>query len=309
MHRTWSSLWAAFSSSSRTILKMSTPIENASLAKSLKPPTIANVPAHQGCADLLSSLDLQGAAGVPALPDVPGRLQAYATEHSLRPTVHQAALQRQTEQLPRAIMAGAPDEANLLCLLLEVLDAHVVVEVGVFRGLTTLAMAECLHQMMCNSDEQRKIYGLDMSKEFAKVGQAAWKDAGVEDLIDFRIGDAKQSMDTLLTELGPNSVDLVFIDADKSAYDSYYEKSLQLVRPEGLIVVDNTLWAGSVAIPDNVLEAALTKAGDSNQPDLVERVQDIMAIKAINAKISQDDRVSRVSFLTIADGVTICRKK
>ena len=148
-----------------------------------------------------------------------------------------------------------------------------------------------------------------MSQEFAQVGQAAWKDAGVEDLIDFRIGDAKQSMDTLLTELGPNSVDLVFIDADKSAYDAYYEKSLQLVRPGGLIVVDNTLWAGSVAIPDNVLEAALTKAGDNNQPDLVERVQDIMAIKAINAKISQDDRVSRVSFLTIADGVTICRKK
>ena len=168
MHRTWSSLWAAFASSSRTILKMSTPIENASLAKSLKPPTIANVPAHQRCADLLSSLDLQDAAGVQALPDVPGRLQAYATEHSLRPTVHQAALQRQTEQLPRAIMSGAPDEANLLCLLLELLDAHVVVEVGVFRGLTTLAMAECVHQMMSNSNGQRKIMAWTCHKNLRK---------------------------------------------------------------------------------------------------------------------------------------------
>lgn len=226
--------------------------------------------------------------------DVPNRLQQYANEHSLRMTPMQNSLLKESEGMEKAVMSGAPDEANFLCLLLELLQAKTVVEVGVFRGLTTLALAECLKQM--EDSKSRKIIGLDISEEYAAVGKEHWKKAGVDDLIDFRVGDAKENMTKLISELGENSVDFAFIDADKVSYDDYYEKALKLVRPGGLIVVDNTLWGGSVIIPPDKIDS---RHGPG----------DIRAIQALNDKIAKDDRVTRVCFLTIADGVTICRVK
>ena len=281
-------------------------------SKSLTPPTIANVVAHQRTAQRygLSSTtttDSDDKDGRPLLADMPGRLSAYSLEHSWRPSDALRALQTKTEQMDRAVMAGAPDEANLLCLLCEMLQAQRVVEIGVFRGLTTLALAECLQGMDkgISGTTTRRIYGLDVSADYAVVGQEAWKTAGVDHLIDFRVGDAKATLAALLEEVGPNSVDMVFIDADKTSYDNYYETSLQLVRPGGLIVVDNTLWGGSVAVPSHILKEATA----SDDPELVARAKDALAIHTLNAKIAADERVSRVSFLTIADGVTLCRKK
>ena len=289
--------------------------ENAkSRAKSLAPPTIANVDSHERTWKRFQELGID--TGL-ALEEMPRRMQAYAASHSLRPTPQQLELQEATEKMDYAVMAGAPDEANLLCLLLELLDAKLVVEVGVFRGLTTLAMAQCLQQLATKkgdnsvSSVHRRVLGLDVSEDYAQVGQAIWEKAGVRNRIDFRVGDAKQTLSFLLEELGENTVDLCFIDADKSSYDDYYEKSVQLTRPGGLIVVDNTLWGGSVCIEDAALQEGLDKAlhQDPPAPDLVHRMRDIIAIKAINAKIASDSRIERTSFLTIADGVTICRKK
>lgn len=281
-------------------------------SKSLTPPTIASVVAHQRTAQRYglfstTTTDSDDKDGRPLLADMPGRLSAYALEHSWRPSDALRALQTKTEQMDRAVMAGAPDEANLLCLLCEMLQAQRVVEIGVFRGLTTLALAECLQGMDkgISGTTTRRIYGLDVSADYAVVGQEAWKTAGVDHLIDFRVGDAKATLAALLEELGPNSVDMVFIDADKTSYDNYYETSLQLVRPGGLIVVDNTLWGGSVAVPSHILKEATA----SDDPELVARAKDALAIHTLNAKIAADERVSRVSFLTIADGVTLCRKK
>eukprot|EP00977_Amphora_coffeiformis_P012629 scaffold3181_cov167-Amphora_coffeaeformis.AAC.18 len=195
-----------------------TPNENAkSMAKSLAPPTIANVNSHERTLTRFQEIGID--AGM-TLEELPRHMQTYAASHSLRPTPHQLELQEATEQMDHAGMAGAPDEANLLCLLLELLDAKLVVEVGVFRGLTTLAMAQSLQQLAAktgdNSEIHRRVYGLDVSEAYAEVGQAIWEKAGVQDHIDFRVGDAKQTLSSLLEELGENTVDLCFIDADKA---------------------------------------------------------------------------------------------
>lgn len=317
-------------------------------AKSLAPPSIANYEQHRSIVRRLDELqssegsllpsDLSRAPDesatdeiIPAADDVLRALQRYALSRSLRPSPEESDLQSEAEALPRAIMLGSPDEANLLCLLLELMDARTVVEVGVFRGTTTLALARCLRGL----DERersreggtmkgpgiarrrRRVIGLDVSEEYASVGQRYWKMAGVESYIDFRVGDAKDILSELLKDgdMGDSSVDLCFIDADKESYDEYYEMCLRLTRPGGLIVVDNTIWGGRVIIPDGVLDA-LAQGTPSNQGvvggdlgDDVRMARSTKAIKALSKKISTDQRVERVCFLTIADGVVICRKR
>lgn len=308
----WSSLYMAMSSSASS--------------KFSSPPSIADVKRHAELIkqlkfsvrdfDILSSEDKR----LPEPTTIPLDLQAWANKNSLKPSPEEVQLQDDLEKLPFSRMAGAPDEANLLCLLLEMMDAKVVVEVGVFRGTTTLTMAKCLKKMNdkgTSNHQTRKVIGLDVSSDYAEIGRKYWRVAGVDDLIDFRIGDAKDSLSKLLRDemYGENSVDLCFIDADKTSYDDYYEKCLRLTKSGGLIVVDNTLWGGSVAVPDPILDALVERANqiseddDSDQAKVARRARDTKAIKQLTKKIYNDERIERVSFLTIADGVTICRKK
>jgi len=308
-------------------------------AKARKPPSIANHDSHRSILDRIDELrapdgpfplrseldkaavEASEAGGGEIMPssasDFPAGLQRYALGRSLRSSCpEETDLQSEAENLPRAVMMGAPDEANLLCLLLELMDARTVVEVGVFRGTTTLAFARCLRGMMERGGkdgvEKRRVIGLDVSEEFAVVGKRYWENAGVSHLIDFRVGDAKESLTAMLSEegLGENSVDLCFIDADKESYDDYYEKCLRLTKPGGLIVVDNTIWSGRVMLPDgvlHVLEKAPIEEGGPFQED-ARQARSTLAIKTLAKKISEDRRVQRVCFLTIADGVMICRK-
>lgn len=282
-----------------------------SASKFTSPPTIADYARHQAFLQKVSDskakelLDLEASA-------VPLQLQAFTNIYSLKPTAEEKNLQDAVQSLPRAGMVGAPDEANFLCMLLEMMKAKTVVEIGVFRGVTTLALAQCLQKM---NPQDSKVYGLDVSSEYAEIGQKHWKLAGVQDRIDLRIGDAKESLSELLTELGENSVDMCFIDADKSSYGDYYEKSVRLCKSGGLIVVDNTLWGGMVALPDEILASLTENASQYSSDDtseaamLARRALDTIAIKELAARIHADERIERVSFLTIADGVTICRKK
>jgi len=243
---------------------------------------------------------------------VPMKIQSYVNSHGFKPTKEEKELQEIVDTMPYGIMAGSPEEANLLCLLLEMMNAKMVVEVGVFRGLSTLTFALCLAGMNKKYGEAtRKVIGLDVSEEYAQVGIQKWKEAAVDHLIDFRVGDANDSLVKLLEEYGENTIDLCFIDADKVSYDNYYEQCLKLVKPGGLIVVDNTIWAGRVVIPDSVLEALAPKAdaADETVARAGLKALDTLAIKRLNEKMYSDDRIERVSFLTIADGVTICRKK
>lgn len=184
----------------------------------------------------------------------------------------------------RSMMMGAPDEAAFLGWLLRLTGAKKVVEVGVFRGSTTLALARAL-------PADGKVVGLDISDDFAQLGKQAWADMGVANKIDFRVGAAADSMARMAADQNERETyDLVFIDADKLNYDTYYEYALQLLKPNGVIAVDNTLWGGLIATPP-----------EAHAPDT-------RAICAINEKIRTDPRVDAV-MLPIADGCYLARKK
>ena len=194
----------------------------------------------------------------------------------------QERLRRETRALPNAGMQIGPDQGLFLGLLVRMLGARRVVEVGTFTGYSALAMAMALPpggRLIC----------CDVSEEYTSVARRYWKEAGVEDRIDLRLAPARDTLAALLKDEGPGSQDLAFIDADKTGYDAYYEACLQLLRPGGLIAIDNVLWSGRVADP------AVSDA-------------DTAALRALNVKIRDDRRVDSV-VLSIGDGVTLARKK
>ncbi|CAL8470927.1 g10469 [Coccomyxa elongata] len=209
-------------------------------------------------------------------------LYDYLLTHSYRPNVHLDELHQVTMKHRRAGMCSPPDSIPLLQLLVHLVNAKKIVEVGVFTGYTSLGMALAL-------PEGGRIYACDISDEYPAVGRPSWKAAGVEDKIDLRIAPASETMDSFLQNGEEETFDMGFIDADKSGYDTYYEQLLKLLRPGGVIVVDNTLWDGSVTDPER------------QDPDTV-------AIRAINDKIFKDDRVT-MCMLPVSDGVTIALKK
>ena len=216
----------------------------------------------------------------PTLGEHP-ELYPYVMEH-INESPARVQLRKEIEQNSYAIMMGAPDEASFLAWLIQLIGAKKVIEFGVFRGSTTLAIAEALPEDGC-------VVGLDISEEYCASGKAAWKTAGVESKIDLRIGDARQSAKALIDTPGEaGTFDMAFIDADKTGYDAYYEASLVLLRKGGVIAVDNTLWGGKVLNP--------AKDDESTQ-----------AIAAINEKIKNDRRVC-ATMLPIADGCYLCRK-
>ena len=208
----------------------------------------------------------------------------YLLQHSLRWSPPQERLMRQIEECEKPEMAGSPEEAQFLGWLCELTAAEKVLEVGVFRGSTTLAIALAL-------PTTGKVYGLDISEAYCESGRKHWRESGVENKIELMIGSAVESMDELLQSGHQETFDLVFVDADKGNYDNYYEKGLQLLKKNGVVAVDNTLWHGRLTDDENL----------ANDPTS-------QAIHALNKKIHEDARVS-ISMLGIADGLTLCRKR
>lgn len=194
----------------------------------------------------------------------------------------QERLRRETQAHPRAGMQIGPDQGLFLGLLVRMLDARRVVEVGTFTGYSSLAMALAL-------PPGGRIVCCDISEEYTAVARRYWKEAGVADRIDLRLGPATETLAGLLANDGPGSHDLAFIDADKTGYDAYYEACLKLLRPGGIIAIDNVLWSGRVADP-SVKDA------------------DTEALRALNLKVRDDRRVDAV-VLTVGDGLTLARKK
>jgi len=212
-------------------------------------------------------------------------LYQYALDHSLRELDIARRLREETDTLGRiARMQAAPDEGQFLSLLLRLMGGKKVIEVGVFTGYTTLVLAHSLKGV-----DGARIIALDINDEWTSIGKKYWQEAGVEELIDLRLKPATESLQQLLDDGQAGTFDLVFIDADKTGYDNYYELGLKLLRQNGLIVIDNTLWGGRVL--------------DQN-----DQTEDTNAIRALNAKISKDERID-VTLLPFADGVTLCRKK
>jgi O-methyltransferase len=216
---------------------------------------------------------------VDASPD----LLAYVRDVSLRDDQVLRELRETTALLPagRAMQVMA-EEGQLLALLVSLTAARTVVEIGTFTGYSALCMARAL-------PTGGRLITCDITDRWPAIGADYWKRAGVADRIELRIADATETLTTLTAECGVDSVDLAFIDADKRNYRTYYEKILTLLRPGGLVVLDNTLFFGRVIDPA------------AQDPDTV-------AIRGINAFLRDDDRVE-ISLLPMADGITLARKK
>lgn len=209
-------------------------------------------------------------------------LHAYMLRVSLRETDLMRRLREETAALPRRSMQIAPEQGQFMALLVRLTGARRIIEVGTFTGYSALAMAQAL-------PPGGRIIACDVSEEWTAVARRYWAEAGVADRIDLRLAPARDTLDALLADGEAGRTDLVFIDADKVNYANYYERALILLRPGGVILVDNVLWGGSVINP------AKTDA-------------DTEAIRAFNTALVADERVD-LSLVPIGDGLTLARKR
>ena len=210
------------------------------------------------------------------------RLYRYLLSATLRESAILADLRQATAEHPQARMQISPEQGQFMALLVQLMGAKKTLEIGVFTGYSALAVASAL-------PDDGRIIACDVSEEFASIARTYWQKANLDAKIDLRIAPALETLDSLIAEGESGTFDFAFIDADKSNYNSYYEKSLQLIRPGGLIAVDNTLWYGRVADPD---------------------VQDnrTQHIRALNEKVRDDERVT-MSLVPIGDGLLLALKK
>ena len=190
-------------------------------------------------------------------------------------------LRDETLQLPYAVMQISVEQGHFMGLLVQMLGARKALEVGVFTGYSALMVALAL-------PADGSLIACDVSEEWTAMGKRYWKEAGVAGKIDLRIAPAIETLDSLLADGQAGTFDFIFIDADKTNYDSYYERALKLLRPNGLIAIDNTLWSGQVA--DEAVQDEST-----------------VALRALNAKLRDDNRVT-LSVLPVGDGLTLALK-
>jgi predicted O-methyltransferase YrrM len=208
-------------------------------------------------------------------------LHKYVLAHSVREPALLRKLREETAARPNAIMQIPPEQGQLFGLLVRLMRARKALEVGVFTGYSSLSVALAL-------PSDGKLVACDNNPEYTAVAQRYWYEAGVADKIELRLGPAIDSLSGLIRDGQENTFDFAFIDADKTGYASYFEASLRLLRPGGLIAFDNMLQVGKVIDPKE------------NGPDTI-------AIRRMNEKLATDQRVL-VSFLPIADGITLALK-
>ena len=208
-------------------------------------------------------------------------LYDYLLGHSLREHPAQTALREATREHPHAGMQISPEQGQFMALLVRLIGARNALEIGVFTGYSALTVALAL-------PADGRLLACDISDAYTVVGKPFWEAAGVASKIELKIAPAMETLDARLAAGAAGSVDFAFIDADKASYDGYYERCLRLLRPGGLIAIDNTLWGGSVA-----------RAADS---------ADTAALQALNDKLHRDERID-LSLLPIGDGLSLARKR
>jgi predicted O-methyltransferase YrrM len=210
------------------------------------------------------------------------RLYEYLLAHSLREAPVLAALRAETASHPKVNMQIAPEQGQFMQMLVRFLGARRAIEVGVFTGYSSLAV-------MLAMPPDGRLLACDISAEFTAIARRYWQAAGVADRIELVIAPAKATLDARLAAGEAGRYDFAFIDADKTGYLAYYERLIQLVRPGGLIVVDNTLWGGEVANPSN-------------------RDADTGALREFNDALLADARID-LSLLPLGDGLTLARRR
>jgi len=210
------------------------------------------------------------------------RLYDYLLRKSLREPAALAALRAETASHPRVNMQIAPEQGQFMQMLVRLMGARRTVEVGVFTGYSSLAVALAL-------PDDGHVLACDISEEYAAIARRHWQRAGVAHKIELAIAPALATLDARLAGGESGSYDFAFIDADKTGYHAYYERLLRLVRPGGLIAVDNTLWNGAVADP-------------------ADRDADTLAIRAFNDRLLADPRID-LSLVPIGDGLTLAQRR
>ena len=205
----------------------------------------------------------------------------YLLSASLREPEILRKLRDETAKDPMARMQIAPEQGQFMALLVQLMCAKKCIEIGVYTGYSSLCVALAL-------PPDGKITACDMSEEWTQIARRYWQEAGVAQKIELRLAPALKTLDELLAENQADTFDFAFIDADKENYLAYYERCLKLLRRGGLIAVDNTLWSGRVAEPDN-------------------READTVALREFNSKLLHDQRIA-LSLLPIADGLTLALK-
>ena len=208
-------------------------------------------------------------------------IYTYLLENSLRELPVLKKLREETQKMPLGRMQISPDQGQLMSMLVQLIVPNKIIEVGTFTGYSSLVMALAL-------PENGKIVACDISEKYTSKARLFWKEAGVADKIELRLGNASESLEKMLNEGLSGTFDMAFIDADKENYKIYYEKCLELLRPGGLIMIDNVLWYGRPADPN---------ASDA----------DTVAIREFNKLVYKDSRVD-ISLLSIGDGLTLARK-
>ncbi|WP_341734655.1 class I SAM-dependent methyltransferase [Microcoleus sp. EPA2] len=210
------------------------------------------------------------------------QLYDYLLSISLREPDILQQLREETAKHPMGMMQIAPEQGQFMEMLVQLMGATKTLEVGVFTGYSSLCVALAL-------PSNGKIVACDVSEEYTDIARRYWAAAGVAHKITLHLGPAIHTLDKLIAEGQAGTFDFAFIDADKENYEAYFERSLQLVRNGGLIVIDNVLWSGRVADP---------------------QVQDqsTLALRSFNDKLRNDPRVT-LSVVPIADGLTLALKR
>lgn len=209
-------------------------------------------------------------------------LYGYLLKTTLREPELLRRLRQETARLPSGGMQISPEQGQLMALLVELMGARRCLEVGVFTGYSSTVVALAL-------PADGKLVACDVSEEWTSVARRYWREAGVESKVELQLRPALLTLDELLARGDGGSFDFAFIDADKTAYDAYYERCLALLRPGGLVAIDNTLWSGAVADESDQSEAT-------------------RAIRALNQKLGADSRVS-ACLVPIGDGLYLARKR
>jgi len=214
--------------------------------------------------------------------DIDDLLHQYVLDHTAAEHPAQRKLREATASHRHAGMQISPEQAQFMQLLVKLIGARRAIEVGVFTGYSALSVALAL-------PDDGLLLACDVSEEFTAIARRYWKEAGIDHKINLQLRPALETLDELLANGNAETFDFAFIDADKTNYDNYYERSLKLVRRRGLIAIDNTIWSGRVADP---------QATDA----------DTLAIRNLNEKLHGDERVA-LSMLTVGDGLTLAMKR
>jgi predicted O-methyltransferase YrrM len=209
------------------------------------------------------------------------KLYDYLLGVSVREADILKKLRAETDRLPMSMMQISPEQGQFMALLIQLINAKKTLEVGVFTGYSSLVVALAL-------PTDGRIVACDIDAEYTAIASRYWQEAGVAHKINLQLAPALETLDRLIADGEANTFDFAFIDADKNNYENYYEKSLQLVRPGGLIAIDNVLWSGRVA-------------------DIADTDKRTAAIRDFNQKLYNDSRVN-ISLVPIADGLTLAIK-